>query len=405
MAQQYSTRDFFRRMPNALLARYFQQQGLFEDLDFIKMKETKPDALLTAWFALPDDRRVDLEADLRAVHDLGNKKGLVAIQDAARTVLADDPPALEKLMAALAALDSHASQAMTAYLEHRALWAWAERFHHADRLAYWKKRKNLPSVAAAADDASLKRLAGLMMEYFTRTEGRGRNCTVEHYRRAGKDYYFAFPEDHAARAVEWIKCELGTRPHNPAFEVVFVYAQVDGTLDLHCRGAHKAVVPLQEMFAKAILKQDALPPDPKDQRVYDLNPLMKPDFEFVHPVGSGIGTVVVKKLRLSSKLRAGDRITVEASADGNRQAIYELLEQVGKAVPLGQYHVTQVELSATVWAGEGRPPKKVTFSLTHPNSCSLRHDDLDEDLRRMLISSRIEPRLPAAEPVPAAPAA
>lgn len=404
MAQQYSTKDFFRRMPNALLARYFQGQGLFAELDFGKMKETQPDALLVAWAALPDERRAALEADLRAVHDLSNKKGLVAIQDAARTVLEGDVPALEALMATLAGLDDHASQAMTAFLEHRNLWTWAERFHHADRLSYWKKRKNLPRVNAAVDDASLNHLAVLMKDHFTKAEGRGRNCAVEHYRREGKDYCFAFPEDHAARAVEWVKGTFDTRPHNPAFEIVYVYARAEGTLDLYCRGAHKAVVPLQEMFAKAILKQDGLPPDPKDQRVYDLNPLLQPSFEFVHPVGSGIGAVVVKKLRLSSKLRPGDRITLEATSDGNRQAIYELLEQVGKAVPLSQYHVTQVELSATVWAGEGRPPKKVTFTVTHPNSCSLRHDDLDEGLRRMLVASGIEPQVPATEAPASAPA-
>jgi hypothetical protein len=29
MARHYSTRDFFRQMPNVLLARYFQGKGLF----------------------------------------------------------------------------------------------------------------------------------------------------------------------------------------------------------------------------------------------------------------------------------------------------------------------------------------------------------------------------------------
>jgi len=34
--------NFFRQMPNALLARYFQGQGLFDELDFAAMKEGKP---------------------------------------------------------------------------------------------------------------------------------------------------------------------------------------------------------------------------------------------------------------------------------------------------------------------------------------------------------------------------
>ena len=48
MARHYSTNDFFRQMPNALLARYFQDRGLFGDLDFSAMREGKPDALFAA---------------------------------------------------------------------------------------------------------------------------------------------------------------------------------------------------------------------------------------------------------------------------------------------------------------------------------------------------------------------
>jgi len=35
MARHYSTRDFFRQMPNALLARYFQARGLFGDFVYV----------------------------------------------------------------------------------------------------------------------------------------------------------------------------------------------------------------------------------------------------------------------------------------------------------------------------------------------------------------------------------
>jgi hypothetical protein len=46
--------NFFRQMLNALLARYFQGQGLFDELDFAAMKEGKPKALFAAWLALDD---------------------------------------------------------------------------------------------------------------------------------------------------------------------------------------------------------------------------------------------------------------------------------------------------------------------------------------------------------------
>ena len=170
---------------------------------------------------------------------------------------------------------------------------------------------------------------------------------------------------------------------------------------MNFRGSHEAFEPLQGMFATAILKQDKLPPDPKDRRVYDLNPLRQKDFDFVFDAGSGIKDVAVKKLRLSSKVKKGDRITLEADATHNPDAVYELLAQVGKSLPLHLYNVTQVELAASVTTDAGKPPKAVTIRITHPNSCSLKYDELDLKLRDMLHASGIEPKEPAEAPTAA----
>jgi hypothetical protein len=66
MSRHYSTKDFLRQMPNALLARYFQARGLFGDLDFSAMKETHPDQLFVSWLSRhpPDDGRVTLRLPL-----------------------------------------------------------------------------------------------------------------------------------------------------------------------------------------------------------------------------------------------------------------------------------------------------------------------------------------------------
>ena len=178
-------------------------------------------------------------------------------------------------------------------------------------------------------------------------------------------------------------------------EPIYVYSQQEGSLDLNFRGPRRAVEPLQGMFATTILKLPELPPDPKDERVYDLNLLRQPGFEFVYDGGSGIQDVVVKKLRLSSRVTKGDRITLEADTANNPKAVYDLLAQLGRAVPLHLYNVTQVELSASVMTEASKPPKKVTIRITHPNSCSLKYDERDLTLRDMLHASGIEPKAPA----------
>jgi hypothetical protein len=261
-------------------------------------------------------------------------------------------------------------------------------------LPYWRKRKNLSHRPAAVDEASIQQLAALIRNYFHHTEGRGKNCVVEPFRRGELDYFFAYPEDYSQESIEWVNGEFDRRPHNPAFEVIYVYSQKEGSLDLNFRGSYKAVEPLQGMFATAILKLENLPPDPKDTRIYDLAPLIHKDFDFTYQTGSGIEQVTVKKLRLSSRVKKGDRITLEADTSQNPDAVYVLLDQIKKSLPLNMYSVTLVELSASVVADADKPAKRVTIRLTYPNSCSLKYDELGLKLRDMLEASGIEPKEP-----------
>jgi hypothetical protein len=395
MARHYSTRNFFRQMPNVLLVRYFQSQGLFNDLDFAGMKEGNPDELFSAWLALEDSQRREMDVEFQEIFEMSCEKGFRAIIDEAGWQLQDDQDDLTSLIEKLSALPNHYERAMITFLDHNELWRGATRFYHADTLPYWRKRKNMSNQSAAVDEISLRQLAGLIRNYFHHTEGRGKNCVVEPFRRGELDYFFAYPEDYSQQSIEWVNGEFDRRPHNPAFEVIYVYSQKEGSLDLNFRGSYKAIEPLQGMFAQAILKLDGLPPDPKDERVYDLNPLLQKDFNFIYDAGSGIERVTVKKLRLSSRVIKGDRITLEADSSDNADAVYDLLDDIKSSLDLSIYNVTQVELAASVVMDEDKPPKKVTIRITYPNSCSIKYDEVGLKLRAMLEASGIEPKEPA----------
>jgi hypothetical protein len=394
MSRHYSTRDFFRQMPNRLLARYFEAHGALTELDFAALKEAQPEELFTSWLELLEVQRNRMDAEFREIFAMSCEKGFRAILDEAAWHLEAEPQAFAELVEKLASLANHYERAMVTFLDHAAFWKGATLFFHADTLPYWRKRKNLPHQPAAVHEDSRQELADLIRTYFHQTEGRGNNCVVEAFRRGDLDYFFAYPEDYSQQSAEWVEGEFGRRPHNPAFEVIFVYSQKDGTLDLNFRGSYKAIEPLQAMFANAILKLPKLPPDPKDERIYDLNSMRSRDFQFVYDVASGIQGVAVKKLRLSSKVIKGDRITLEADSAANPEAIYDLLDKVGKSISLRLYNVTQVELAALVMVEADKPPKSVTVRITYPNSCSLKYDDVDLKLRKMLVSSRIEPKEP-----------
>ncbi len=381
-------------MSNALLARYFQKRELFQELDFAAMQEAKPDELFNAWLALPDDQRNTMDAEFRDIFEMSCEKGFRAIIDEASWQMRDVSDDFTSFVEKLSALTNHSERAMVTFLDHNTFWKGATRFYHADTLPYWRKRKNLPRREAAVDEESLKELADLIRYYFHRTEGRGKNCVVEPFRRGELDYFFAYPEDYSQQSIEWVDGEFGRRPHNPAFEVIYVYSQREGSLDLNFRGSYKAIDPLQGMFATAILKADKLPPDPKDERIFDLSPLLQRSFHFIFDVGSGIDEVAVKKLRLSSRVKKGDRITLEADTSDDQEAVYDILDEIKKTIPLNMYNLTQAELVARMAFNDDKPATVVTIRLTYPNSCSLKYDEIGLKLRGMLEASGIELKEP-----------
>lgn len=392
MAKNYSTRDFFRQMPNALLARYFHFRDLLTDFDFAGMKEAKIDELFDEWLKLPEPDRKQIDTEFREIFDMCDEQGSIAIMDEAAWQLEESPEALKVFAGMFSALPNHYCRAMTAFLDYKAWWRGATQFHHADRLPYWRKRNQLGHSPAAVDEASLKAFAEQIRDYFYYTEGRGKNCIVEPYRRGDRDYFFAYPEDYSQQSAEWVGGEFDRRPHNPAFEIVFVYSQKEGSLDLNFRGAKRAVEPLQSLFATVILKLKELPPDPKDKRVYELTKFSQKNFNFVFSPSSGINSIEVRKLRLSSRMK-GEKIILEAEGT---DAIYDLLDRLKKSISLSMYNVTLVELVASVAMDTDKPSKKVPFRITYPNSCSLKYDEIGLKLRDMLEASGIEPKEPPA---------
>ena len=80
-----------------------------------------------------------------------------------------------------------------------------------------------------------------------------------------KEYFFAYPEDFGQSGVEWISDSLKTRARHPAFEIIFVYSEEEGSLDIYAPKNTKAVPELQKLFAKTILKLDTLQDGSIDQ--------------------------------------------------------------------------------------------------------------------------------------------
>ncbi len=255
MTRQYSIKNFLRRMPKPFLGRYFEEKNLFSELNFLDMDEGSPENLFLAWEALPDEKRQILDVEFRQIFNMSCKKGTILITDTAKFYLPE--PDRTIFVEKLASLRNAYECAMLTFLDWPQLWQQAQRVQYVDNLStHWHLRMNFPHQAPAIDGDSLRQLSDAIRQYFHTTEGRGNNCFVEYFRRGNLDCFLAYPEDHSAYGLDWSNNKLNTRPHNPPFEIVFMYSKKQGSLNLNFEGSNKVVEALQSMFAKTILKID-----------------------------------------------------------------------------------------------------------------------------------------------------
>ena len=387
MAAQYSHMQFFRHVPNAQLAAYFESKDIDLGINFTEekgKKKKKKEEIFQAFTALPEDQQANIEAEFQDVNAMACEGGVAALIDEA------DFHQDEGFIESISEIDGFHAKVMWAFLEKKNCWKGATMFLHADNVSssYWKKRNDLPSVPPHVEDDDIKALAKAISDYFHTTQGRGRNCKVEPYRRNSKEYFFAYPEDFGQSGVEWISDSLKTRARHPAFEIIFVYSEKEGSLDIYAPKNTKAVPELQKLFAKIILKLDTLKDGSIDKRIYDLEPLADSDFEFKIEPETGIVGIEVTQLRLTLKHGSRRRIVLEADTKNNPKAVYDLLKEINPPV----YLITQVRLKVTFEAPTGKKVKTKTFNITYPNSCALNHDGNDLQIRKMLAKSGIEPK-------------
>jgi hypothetical protein len=384
MATQYSNRQFFRKTPNLYLAKFFEAKGIQLDVNVNQLKEQDTDTLQSALNKLPPDQITDIEAAFQDVNALACEGGILALVDEAS--FHNDDAFIEEI----AVIDGFHTKAIWAFLNKPSYWRGAAMFLHADNVSasYWKKRNDFLNLPPHLEDCDTDALAKAISSYFSCREGRGKNCIVESYRRNQKEYFFAYPEDFAQTAIEWVEGTLKNQAHHPAFEIIFVYCEAEGSLDIYAPKNRKAIPDLQALFAKHILKLDNLSEWQKDKRVYELNPVLEKGFEFKIEPTAGITSVLVTSLRVTLKGDRKKRIVVEADPYKDDRAVHSLLERLN----LPQYDVTQLSLKVTFEPVAGAKAKSKRVNITYPNSCALNHDGNDLKIRQMLAQSGLEPK-------------
>lgn len=386
MARHYSPKSFFRYAPNAMLKQYFTKEGVLHEHDFSSTPETKVEFILQTWLALPDDQRGKMERDFREIDALACEGGVKAILDEADWHG-------ERLAEILSAHEGFHEKAFWVFLERPKYWPAASAFCHADSIgsSHWNECRTINHAAARVDDKSIQALAKTLIYYFHTNEGRGKNCTVEPYRRGNLDYYFAYPEDYAQASIDWEGATFKRSARHPAFEIIFVYSQDEGKISLYMKGSKQTKKEIRALFADTILGLE-LGEFVEVDRVYDLAPLQDSNASFKFAADSGIQSVAIKKFRLAIN-GTKERITLEVNPAQNVNAIYELRDKLCQTIPLSQMTITQVGIVVTYTPDPetGRVSTR-SFDINWPNSCTLKHDGKDAIVRKMLVESGIEPQ-------------
>ena len=178
-----------------------------------------------------------------------------------------------------------------------------------------------------------------------------------------------------------------------AFRVVLVYSPNSGTLDASAPGGRVVAEKLMALALVTLLGADARP-DQKDDRVYELEGLRRPDLAWIYPANCGITSVWVKALRFTFKATK-DRLVVEGNANGTAHRVYEQLTgSAGKPgrVDPESVNVTQAQIRVEYAPQGGKSVASRDIRVTWPNGCNLGQDQRDQILREMLIQTGIDPQ-------------
>jgi hypothetical protein len=356
-------------VPNALLKELFEELGHGDfDPHWDELKKQEIDPILAYLDELPGDQLNEIESVLRSVFELAaapHGSGFDSILEAGRLFGVDD-------LAAMAPGDHCVYGLATwAWLHHRAIFEKGQIIHQVVHLSYWRKRNDLPANEPDMSPEAREKLER-DVSMLLKSQGRGKDCTVETMSRGDVDYFFAYPDDFVQNVtVHDENHRLTVEAFRQTLMIVFAYNREDGSLELFAKLAKPVKERLEVIFAKAILHWDLNPHEP--DAAYELNQLKDVWFDLT-PDAEDCLRVHIRKMRLSAKY-SGHRVLVEIDEGDPDDDIHKAIRKCVnlEEVPLSEWNVTQVTFCFEFLPLAARKPGKHSFDVTFPRSCSLRN--------------------------------
>jgi hypothetical protein len=391
MAHEYTLGTFLRQTPKSVLKDYFDRIGLLRGVNFQALSRRKEESIITAMDGLGANDRAKVDQEFQDIFVLANKAGTQIVLDMAKLSGLEIADQFEKM-------ENHYHRAMWLFLNHGGngafLFATCLRFALMKELSFTnsKRRKNLPMRAPRHDKSTLDMMTGALQAVYRR-QGRGHRCVVEHAIRPNptRHCFFAYPEDYTTSELQYEGDVLARRSRKSVFHVVFVFRPDEGILEICGPGQKNDIQVLQEVFCRHALEMDRLPP-PMNDRCFDLNGLKSPDFGFPTNPEDNIEKVEVVALRMNFVATPRKRISFEQDPNSN-ETLHAWIRAMVKdqLMPLKMMDVSYARLRVTWRVLEGEPAKQLTFSVTVPDSTTLRDLPLHNVVKPYLKAWKLAP--------------
>lgn len=374
MPQHFAPRTFLRQTSNRMLRQCFTGDCTLAGVDWDEMSEHRIELVYDQWQQLPDAQRVAVERKFEDAEVLANESGIQSLVDECAFHGINIAAEWEQQ-----GLEAFRDRVLWVADKHPRAFEVAGIINHAHMLPlrYWRKRGNMPRQAPDVTPEAIERFRDAISAYFRQSQGRGHRCTVDPYLRVQRyHYFFAYPDDYANT---YLGHDEGghfvRRPQRPAFEVVFLFDQVDGTLELFAHGGKDVQRELQTIFCRELFGIE-LPPEVPNSHPYELNGLKARDFGFPTDPADGVEETRVRKLRLSVLGGQKRRIWLEGDPDAGRQDVYDMMDEYlnDTNLPRSLVNITVATLSLKIAAQGNEKGGTVTFDVSFPNSSNLKNE-------------------------------
>ncbi len=371
MAKPFDPRKVLKQIANSLLHEFFTRRGELADVAWDQLSEHRIEPVFAGWLALSDAKQREVQMIIRDVNELADHRGVAVL---AEGILAKHPDRA----AEFTEQRSKADKAMWSYLYAPDVFNDAAMFARADALTggrLWNRRNGLPKRQLDDPGSLCGPLGEALTSVYAPAQLRGKQCMVEHYRRAdGADYFFAYLDDYPDKHLvfDGDDNQPTVRWDRYAFENVFVYSGDEGVLEIVAPGGGKMWTTLQVAFCKAVLKKDIPPADPLKPS-YRLDHLLQNDFPLPTDPADRVEDARITRLRIIPRGGSG-HIEIKADPRGDRNDIYRKMDRWLRRenLPVEGLRVVQATFSLRfVHNGVGRQPT-LTFEISVPHSSNLK---------------------------------